>query len=377
MLKSTVYFGLPGLMCWQSEISQELTIQVPNVQKKIIIETLVFETVFSSLTFKHGFSDMAAIKQIKQIKKKVKTEFIQQTTISHITAGLCVDTPQKECFIKGKSNVHSMATIFTKQPFVVTGSNSNTVIINQLLNFSLSKQIEEDFLDDPGFITLVIQRCFETIGIKSRIAYGERKSSCNSNFKPHVWLIIEENIVDNCFIRDLCDKTMKFIEDNIHQCYKECELDSSVLKDCTLSDTNSNLKKCLYFYLKKPDRAFALSLNREQCYNYYFAMIRFMYDYHKVSFKGIDPRVRYICWYCERYPKNGKNFITDILMDELSEDQWVESTCSSSWRFFHCKECMVANYCDKSCQNSDWNEIHSITCLPRGSVCQSPLEPDK
>ncbi|KAK6970748.1 hypothetical protein BgiMline_026431 [Biomphalaria glabrata] len=318
---------------------------------------------------------MAAIKQIKHIKKQVKTTIVHSTL--EIRASVCTDLSQHECFPSNvRSQMHTLSAFFTRQPFAISSSCSNSTKINPLLSFSLNQQKDEDISRDPGFISLVIHRCLETIGIKSKVVFGERKSDNTHSFEPHVWLVIDGNIIDNCYIEDICETSVRYLQDNVHQCYKECEPDLSILKDIKSIEPAVNLKKCLYFYIKKPDHALALSLNREQYYNYYFAMIRYMHEHHNAAITGVDPRVRYICWYCERYPKGGKNFISDILVQEIDADQWVDSSCSSSWKFFHCKQCMVASYCDKSCQRNDWNEIHNITCLPRGSVCQSPLSPD-
>ncbi|CAL1528594.1 unnamed protein product [Lymnaea stagnalis] len=276
-----------------------------------------------------------------------------------------------------KPSVPSMDTFFIKLPFAFPVSESNGRKINDILGFSLRQQKDDKISDNAEFIVLVIHQCLEAIGVEARIVFGERTIQPQTNYRPHVWLMIQGYIVDNTYVKELQNHNITYIEDNFQQCYRECEYDKNLLKQTpsieSLDIDHYSFKKRLNFFIHQPNKGLALGLNREQSYNYYFAMIRHMYDEYKVSIKGIDPRVRYMCWYCERYPKNGINFITDVLRQGTSDDQLTETKSATSWQFQHCSQCMVASYCDRECQMKDWAEIHQITCISRGSMNLSPL----
>lgn len=263
-----------------------------------------------------------------------------------------------------KSNPPSAKVVFSNPPFVYAGSGALEEKINEILKFSLQQQRDDEISDSNGFVTIVLHRCFTAIGIETRIVYGERRVDMKKSW-PHVWLRIKDFIIDNSNINNLEESNILYMQTNIEECYKECELDTNSQQSSRLL----NVKQQIKLFVQESDMALALSLNHEHYYNYYFAMIRHMYDEYKVSMIGIDPNVRYICWGCRKYPRQGVGFVSDILKEDVPLE---ETNHMTSWRFLNCSRCMVASFCSHKCQNENWKEAHRFTCLPRGSVCLPP-----
>uniref|UniRef100_A0A0B6YBE9 MYND-type domain-containing protein n=1 Tax=Arion vulgaris TaxID=1028688 RepID=A0A0B6YBE9_9EUPU len=296
------------------------------------------------------------------------------------------DTLSRSCnlppnFSEMGKNVSNMSTEWNTLPFafpITEENHQRAEIINEILTFSMLQQKEDEVSNNAGFVVILVSRCLNAIGIDNQIDSGYRHT--HGDTFPHMWLIIDGCVIDNTYIKDLPEQSTKYLCKTTPKCYESYEFSFSEthmpnLKlnatNVAMGMTNSVLKGRIHFYTSKPNRALALGLNREQLFNYYFAMIRHMYDIYKVCITGIDPKIRFVCWWCEQYPKLGKHFLSEI--GGPCDIKETNTSSKLTWKFSHCSRCMVANYCSLKCQKSDWTDNHNIICLSRGSVYLPPL----
>lgn len=272
-------------------------------------------------------------------------------------------------------NMADKRTEWNTPPFSLPVTESNQQKageINDLLKFSLGQQIDDDVSDSAGFVVVLMHRCLDAICVDNQINYGRRH--INGESSPHMWLNIDGNVIDNTYSMELYGLSAEYLCKNTPECYEICEFSYPESQNIQHeNDTDENtaavteiIGSRFNFCSKEPDRTLALGLNKEQLFNYYFAMIRYIYDTHGVSIIGIDPKIRFMCWHCERYPESGRKFLTDVV--GLSNVNKTNTLSKITWKFQQCGQCMVANYCSLRCQREDWINNHNITCLSRGSV---------
>ena len=223
------------------------------------------------------------------------------------------------------NKVKPMATDFTKLPFALPKKAENQEIVNKILRYSLKQQKDDDISDNTALVTHLISRCLNAAGIDHRIAYGYRRTHPTARDKenpmrfsvcPHVWLVIKDHIIDNTYIKNMPEKNCKYLCDNTPGCYQESNYNtpSEIAEHCPVEcRPRAAMKKKIEFCMRRPDLGFALGHNNEHFYNYFFAMIRFMFEEFDVSVVGIDPSVRFMCWCCENYPANAKDLYSDAV----------------------------------------------------------------
>jgi len=252
-------------------------------------------------------------------------------------------------------------------PFAVPKSEKDHEKINALLKFCKEQQKEFDITNRPGFVEVILQRCLKAIGVKSSIVYGWRDICGPSSF-VHIWLKINQHHVDNTYWG--CQSSFHYLIRNYPSCYTPVESFE------TTPAPHSKGKECEYvkkrrikFFIKYPDHGLALCLNREKAYNFYFSMIRYMFEQHEVSVQGVDPKVRYHCWNCFKFPKAGLSYLSHIIEEESEKetrgDDFSTMTGAVTWKYPQCSVCLVANYCSRKCQEEDFSQGHDIYCLPK------------
>ncbi|BFZ22500.1 hypothetical protein BsWGS_25539 [Bradybaena similaris] len=291
------------------------------------------------------------------------------------------ETPQfRDCQVSDPQPTKStppMSTEWNVLPFafpVKEGDEERCEKINEILMFSLKQQKENEVSDITGFVTIVISRCLEAVGVSNQVDCGYRHIVEGSY--PHMWLVVDGYVIDNTYIKDLQALSLKHICKNTPKCYESCDFSkkpnlksSSATNDTTT--TRFKTKTRIDFYLRNSDKALAIGLNKWQSFNYYFSMIRYMYDNHRCCIVGIDPKVRSVCWWCDCYPKSGRAFLSDIVRP--SDFKETDTSSKVTWQFQHCSHCTVANYCSERCQKADWLDNHHITCFSRDSAHLPPL----
>ncbi|CAG5118162.1 unnamed protein product [Candidula unifasciata] len=293
-------------------------------------------------------------------------------------------------------NTPSMSTDWNVLPFAYPENEQNqqkSKTINEILRFSLKQQKEDEITNNSGFVTVVVSRCLEAASMWNSVVCGIRHT--HNSLQPHMWIDIDGYIIDNTYIKDFPAENLMFLCENTPKCYDRCDFShlkayEAIPKQQSAADTMKAAgiipRKRIDFYDYKPDQALAIGLNREQSFNYYFAMIRYMYDKFGVSVAGIDPKIRSVCWWCGCYPRAGKPFLSDIqIPDEdvsnippninVSFPRFKETDSPSkvTWKFPHCSRCTVAQYCSPECQKTDWLENHAINCFSRGSMYLPPF----
>lgn len=296
-----------------------------------------------------------------------------------------------------------MQTDFKKLPFVLPKKVEDHEKINKVLRFNLRQQSADEISDMTSVVTHLVSCCLNAINVVHRIAFGFRRTfpvnepedenDMDFSVAPHVWLVIKNYIVDVTYMLVMPEKNCKYVFDNYPGCYQEVvnynDPSVNVQNDVPTGCPRINqMKEQIDFCTKWPDKALALNHNNEHFYNYFFSMVRYMYEEHGVIVKGIDPKIRLMCWCCESYPQNGRNpFHSDTLAlrngegpgnsseegNGSSEEQKCSQNHSSkSWRFLQCGRCMVASYCSEACQKRHWRSIHQSTCTRRGTIILHP-----
>ena len=226
-----------------------------------------------------------------------------------------------------KSDKQQMPTDLNKLPFVLPKNVDGHEKINNILKYSLHQQKVEEISDNAAIVTLVVSRCLAAADINHKVVYGYRKVHHDSNSSdnplpfavaPHVWMVIKDYIIDNAYIKKMPERTCNYLHDHMPGCYEESnnEFNELLALQSEIPDAcrpRGMMKKRITFSMRHPDMALALGHNNEHFYNYFFSMIRHMYEEHKVTVKGIDPTIRLICWGCESYPQNGIHLYSDTL----------------------------------------------------------------
>ncbi|RUS79098.1 hypothetical protein EGW08_013151 [Elysia chlorotica] len=334
------------------------------------------------------------------VKKIVKKEVLmhKETVNSHLrfhfdsSLDLDLESNQSASAPRSKSEKQTMPTDFVKPPFALPEHVEDHQRINRILRYSLRQQKEDEISDNAAIVTFLISRCLTAASIPHRVVCGYRRvypDDCSNNnpmpfpVSPHVWLVIKDHIIDNTYIKIMPEWMCNYLHDHISDCYDETDNEfngASKLQDevPSICIPRGFMKKKIQFCLRRPDMALALGHNNEHFYNFFFSMIRHIYETYGATVKGIDPTTRLICWRCESYPETGKGLYSDALahsgQDCLDvELKSVPSSSSTTWRFLQCSRCMVANYCSVECQSQDWWEIHEYLCLSRGSVFLPPI----
>lgn len=252
-------------------------------------------------------------------------------------------------------------------PFAVPKSEKDHEKINCLLRYCKEQQREFDITNRPGFVEIILHRCLQALGVKSTVLYGYRDVSGPTS-QAHVWLKINEHYIDNAYW-GCCKDSARYLQQHYPHCYTPCQSFERTKPPHPRISECEYKKKRIEFFAANPDCGLALCLNREQSYNFFFAMIRYMFDEHKVYVQGIAPQIRYHCWRCFKFPKAGLSHLSNI-MDDDSENEDCEDNISpapggASWKFLQCPSCMVASYCSRKCQVEDYALGHGINCLPK------------
>jgi len=229
---------------------------------------------------------------------------------------------------------------FTKYPFGIPATVHNAEKINNIIRFSYETQEKCGVSNACGIINIILHRCITAAGIQSEIVYGVLNfPSVDPSIKPfclpHVWLNINEHIVDNT--------VNKHHKEHLIQVAKNFKYDSRSPK-CTdghflgdhdtanlgIGDHNIEVYK---WVLSNQEKFLALSKNVVQLQRYYDQMIKYMTEKHSVKVKDLED-VGKTCWGCFETGKPLKS----------------------------CSICKVAAYCDKTCQKKDI-KMHRLVCM--------------
>jgi len=151
---------------------------------------------------------------------------------------------------------------------------------------------------------------------------------------PHVWLNINEHIVDNTFNEHHKDRLIqvakKFKYDSRSpKCTDGLFLGDHETANLGIGDHNIEIYKWM---LSNQEQFLALSRNVVHLELYYDQMIKYMTNKHFVKVNVLD--VGKTCWGCFETGKTLKR----------------------------CSCCKVATYCDITCQKKD-RKIHKVACV--------------
>ncbi|XP_005102853.1 uncharacterized protein LOC101858424 [Aplysia californica] len=329
---------------------------------------------------------MASVRHKVKVTTQTMQKVMQHTTETHFH--VCAHRehpptaqPRPSSPINGGNRWAPSEVDLSTLPYRYPETEENHEAINDLLEYSLEQQREFEISDNAGFVVTVLHRCLNALNVQNSVVHGYR--DLNGVDIPHMWLEIKQYYIDNSFLRDICKSSVEYLRRTYPRCYKISLFKTSDPPPIPTGETiyetketrNYLRKNRIAFYAELPDYGLAQSFNREQSYNFYFAMVRYMFDKHQVSFQGIDPQIRYICWRCKKFPKAGLPHLSHIITPESGQEYesdsdipQVSSNGGSSWRFLQCPRCMVASYCSRRCQEADWAGKHVINCLSRGSV---------
>ncbi|GFO48438.1 hypothetical protein PoB_007494300 [Plakobranchus ocellatus] len=374
------------------------------------------------LHYAYGHSKEEAIAKAEQMALAQMLQNIQGQEFGHNSHSDSDDGPDldfelpEDAWIPSttasKSRKSMISDIYAP-PFSLPVEVENHKKINDILHFSLRQQKEEEISDNSAIVSHLVSRCLAAAGIQNRVAYGYRRARQTSSSTPkdaksnqdghevcllaktpHVWLTIQGHVIDNTYCKDLPIECRRYLSEHASKCYEEAKLEytnsvenfganAGLWSVESVEKVRTVMKKRIEFCMRHPDMALALGHNNEHFYNYFFAMIRYMYEEFGVSVSGIDSNIRLICWWCDSYPQRGKDLYSDTLAlrlnnagsasEESEQISTVNSLSTNSWRFLQCGRCMVANYCSQNCQRHDWADNHHATCLPRGSVSLPPI----
>lgn len=358
--------------------------------------------------------DHLVSQRVTKIKKKVFNPINTFSSAFHTEAVTTNDLAAHPY----SSDNEPMETSYSCPPFAFPLSYENQVSVNKILQYSLSWQAEEDISDCSAFICYVIHICLKTIRITSRLDRGIRRGiGCDAT--PHMWIVIEDVIIDNCYSKLVTKQHVKILEKKHPKPYEKRNFLYSD-SDLKVKDKEKlkvlKMKKLIDMFILFPNKAMAICLNREDLTNYFFYMIRFMWETFQVNISGIDPKVRYQCWECGNNPPLSNRHLNDIFpqlwgsglsfSDGSSSSNFggnpietfkidgaeresessaaqiaatsvgVASKCETKekWKFPSCGHCKVANYCSRACQVKDWENEHRFICQAQTSICLIPSD---
>lgn len=186
-----------------------------------------------------------------------------------------------------------------------------------------------------GKVCLLLHKCFESIGVSNKVAYGVFE--CAGLKNAHVWLYVGDHLVDNTYV----SLTMEdFVA--VKMAMKYMETDPDTVTDLFLGDEDTrkvgiadHSTKAFKWELLNPDKSLAIMKNKIRFKHYFVVMKEFMAQRYKVQI-DISPEAYEACWNC----------------NEKSD------------KLLKCVKCKVALYCRRECQKLDWKNIHKLICLP-------------
>lgn len=195
---------------------------------------------------------------------------------------------------------------FGEFPFGVPNNVKNSEKINNILKKSFNIQSMAHMSNEYLIVNFVIIRCLNAIGVNSKLVYGD----------DYVWLIIEDNIVDNTYIEDIPILTF--------------------IKMKQIKKYTPKPQEQFEWMIKNNNKILAISLNNPQIDKYFSLMIIYVYSTYNVQVFYISENAFNNCWECDKNDSSLKI----------------------------CSICKVAKYCDKECQKKDIKK-HKMICMPK------------
>ncbi|XP_071146982.1 uncharacterized protein [Mytilus edulis] len=225
---------------------------------------------------------------------------------------------------------------FYHYPFGVPQDYPNATEIKDILRISFYMQHVLEAENACGKVCLLLHKCFESIGVSHRVAYGVFE--CAGLKNAHVWLYVGDHLVDNTYV------SLTSMEDfvTVKMAMKYMEIDPDTVKDLFLGDEDTrkvgitdHTTKAFKWELQNSDKSLAIMKNKNQLKHYFDVMKEFMAKRYRAQI-DISSIVCETCWNCNE----------------------------KSNKLLKCGKCKVALYCCKECQKSDWKNIHKLVCLP-------------
>lgn len=181
-----------------------------------------------------------------------------------------------------------------------------------------------------------MNKCFESIGVSNRIAYGVFE--CTGLKNAHVWMYVGDHLVDNTYV------SLTSIEDfvAVKMSMKYMKTDPNTVTDLFLADEDTrkvgiadHTIKAFKWELQNSDKRLAIMKNKIQLKHYFGVMKELMAKRYKVHIH-ISSIVYETCWNCN----------------------------DKSDKLLKCGKCKVGLYCCRECQKSDRKNIHKLICIP-------------
>lgn len=225
---------------------------------------------------------------------------------------------------------------FNETPFGVPQDDPKATEIIDILRISFYMQNALEAGNACGKVCLLLHKCFESIGVSNRIAYGVFEYAGLKN--AHVWLYVGDHLVDNTYVS--LTSLENFV--TVKKLIKYMETDPDTVTDLFLGDEDTrklgitdHTIKSFKWELQNSDKSLEIMKNKIQLKHYFGVMREFMAKRYEVNI-DVSRIVHETCWNC-----NGK-------FDKLLK----------------CGKCKVALYCGRECQKSDWKNIRKLICLP-------------
>ena len=229
---------------------------------------------------------------------------------------------------------------YTKPPMGVTKNIARYKDIRTLLKDSMSLQKELCVSNACSKICVILQQCLSAIGVQSRPVYGIMEFNTLDIKIPHVWLVIQNEVVDNTYQHIAMKNEEVFLELLSESRYIEKDpandpdvfLGDDFSRGHGISDHNISITQ---WDVDNPDKSLAILQNAGHLRLYHERMRAIVLSKFHVTIPE-RPIVNESCWTC------GLN------TSELK-------TCS---------RCKVARYCSQRCQKDGWKRLYKNICIP-------------